>query len=38
VATIQHLGETSLPEPAPFAEIFVDPILSAVHDTRGPPA
>jgi hypothetical protein len=37
-ATIQHVGESSLPEPAPFAEILVDPVLSSVHDTRGPPA
>ena len=38
VATIRHLEETSLTEPAPFAEILVDSILSSVHDTRGPPA
>ncbi|HEY3225922.1 MAG TPA: hypothetical protein VGK61_02865 [Planctomycetota bacterium] len=38
VASIQHLGETSMPESAPFAEILVDPTLLSVPDTRGPPA
>jgi len=38
VASIQHADEASLPGPAPFAEILVDPVLHSVPDTRGPPA